>query len=117
MFLDVLELIFSCMESVIDSLKVDLFSIGSVGVSFWELIFGLFVTGIIFSFFLMPRSGSVLAGVGNLARAENRESREKSRENSRLAEKEVRRSYEYYAENRSRNEEYSARYKAERHRR
>lgn len=87
MFLDVLELIFSSMESVIDALKVDLFSIGSVGINFLEVIFGLFVTGIIFSFFLMPRSGSVLQGVGNLARSENRDAREKSRESARAATK------------------------------
>lgn len=113
MFLDVLELIFSCMETVIYSLKVDLFYIGKVGVSFWELILGLFVLGIIFSFFLAPRSGSVLQGVGNLSRSESRDSREKAR----LSEKEARLTYEYYAENRSRNEAYSARYKAEHRRR
>lgn len=67
MFLDCLELIFSSLEDVVNALDVDIFTVGTVGVSFWELILGLLVLGIIFGFFLAPRMGSGLVGVGNLA--------------------------------------------------
>ena len=98
MFLDCLEMIFSSLESVVSALDVDLFTVGTVGISLWELILGLLVLGIIFGFFLAPRSGSGLAGIGNLNRAE------KARYNN---------SYKAYEEKRFRNEQYSNRYNGE----
>ena len=66
MFLDVLDMIFDSFETVINSLKVDLFSVGGVSINLWEIILGLLVLGIIFGFFLAPRYGSGLQGVGNI---------------------------------------------------
>lgn len=65
MFLDCLELIFSSLEDVVKALDVDIFKVGTVGVSFWELILGLLVLGIIFGFFLAPRSGSGIQAISN----------------------------------------------------
>ena len=67
MFLDCLEMIFVSLESVVKSLDVDIFTVGTVGVSFWELILGLLVLGIIFGFFLAPRYGSGIQGIGRLS--------------------------------------------------
>lgn len=66
MFLDILEMIFSGVGSVISALDVGLFTVGTVSITFWELILGLLVMGIIFGFFLAPRYGSGLAGIGNI---------------------------------------------------
>lgn len=65
MFLDCLEMIFDSLESVVKALDVDIFTVGTVGVSFWELILGLLVLGIIFGFFLAPRSGSGIQAISN----------------------------------------------------
>lgn len=71
MFLDVLDMIFDNFGGVISALNVDLFKLGSVGVSFWELILGMLTVSILFGFFLAPRPGSVLGGISNSNAKEN----------------------------------------------
>ncbi len=73
MFLDCLEMIFDSLESVVKALDVDIFTVGTVGVSFWELILGLLVLGIIFGFFLAPRSGSGIQAISNENKKANSE--------------------------------------------
>lgn len=103
MFLDCLEMIFSSLESVVKALDVDIFTVGTIGVSFWELILGLLTIGIIFGFFLTPRMGSGLGGISNLNSRKNEKNEATRRE-----------SYDEYANKRARNEWYSRRYNAER---
>lgn len=103
MFLDCLDLIFSSLESVVKALDFDIFSVATVGVSLWELILGLLTIGIIFGFFLAPRMGSGLGGIGNLKSYQNQK--------NALTKSE---SYDEYANKRARNEWYSRRYNAER---
>lgn len=66
MFLEILDMIFDGVGSVVSALDVGLFTVGTVTITFWELILGLLVMGIIFGFFLAPRYGSVLQGIGNI---------------------------------------------------
>jgi len=73
MFLDCLEMIFSALESVVNALDVDIFTVGTVGISLWELILGLLVLGIIFGFFLAPRSGSGIQAISNENKKSNAE--------------------------------------------
>lgn len=73
MFLDCLEIIFSSLEDVISALDVDIFTVGTVGISFWELILGLLTIGIIFGFFLTPRAGSVIQSISNENKISNAE--------------------------------------------
>lgn len=73
MFLDCLEMIFSSLESVVKALDVDIFTVGTIGVSFWELILGLLVIGIIFGFFLTPRAGSGIQAFSNENKKANAE--------------------------------------------
>lgn len=73
MFLDCLEMIFSSLESVVKALDVDIFTVGTIGVSFWELILGLLVIGIIFGFFLTPRAGSGIQAISNENKKTNAE--------------------------------------------
>ena len=68
MFLDILELIFDNFEGVVRAFDVPLFTVGTVDISFWELLLGIFTVSIIFGFFLVPRPGSVLSAAGNLQR-------------------------------------------------
>lgn len=65
MFFEALELIFNGISSVVSALDVRLFSVGAVDITFWEVILGIFVVGLIFSFFLAPRMGSGLQGILN----------------------------------------------------
>lgn len=83
MFLSVLDMIFSGVSSVVSAYDVHLFSVGSVSVSFWELLLGLFIIGLIFGFFLVPRSGSVLQSAGNINRAKEKKERAERRQASR----------------------------------
>ncbi len=113
MFLDCLELIFSSLEAVVKALDVDIFTVGTVGVSFWELILGLLVLGIIFGFFLAPRYGSGLAGIGNINEHQNaqREKAERNAERQRQAqEKAFNDSYAGYFLNRFKRESYAYQY-------
>lgn len=99
MFLDILELVFDSFASVISSLDVELFTLGSVSITFWNLLLGLLTVGVIFGFFLVPRSGSGLGTLGNINRDVNNRRNALDRD-----------SYSYYAANRERNEAYSKRY-------
>ena len=106
MFLDCLEMIFDSLESVVNALDVDIFTVGTVGVSFWELILGLLVLGIIFGFFLAPRYGSGLAGIGNMNEFKNSQI-EKARQSQ---EKAFNDSYAGYFLNRFKRESYAYQY-------
>ena len=64
-FTEILKLIFQGIREVISAIDVDIYSTGTLGVSFWELILGILTIGVIFGFFLKPRSGSVLGSVKN----------------------------------------------------
>lgn len=109
MFLDVLEMIFVNFEGVIDALEVELFSIGSVGITFWQLLLGLLTVSILFGFFLRPRSGSVLGSVGNF----NEEAKARADRSKAVAESSHRNSYAYYKEQRDLKEGFSNRYNSE----
>lgn len=77
MFLTILDMLFGVIESVIDALKVDLFTVGSVSISFWELLLGMFTVGLLFSFFLKSRPGSgvdVARKIDKYERAQERSS-------------------------------------------
>ena len=71
MFLDVLNLIYSSLERVIEALDVPLFEVGLVSISFWELLLGMFTVTIIFGFFLRERMGSGLGTIKNVNDFEN----------------------------------------------
>ncbi len=107
MFLDILEMIFDGISAVVSAYDVDLFSVGSINISFWELILGLLIMGIIFSFFLAPRFGSGLQGIGNLVDYNS----DKKAMAKAKAEKEFNESYQGYGLRRARNEWYSQMYK------
>lgn len=62
MFLDVLDMLYDSLERIIQSLDVELFKVGFVSISFWELVLGMFTTAIIFGFFLRERMSSSLGG-------------------------------------------------------
>ncbi len=66
MFIEILNMISSGIRSVVNAIDIELFSVGSVSITLWEIILGLFVVGLIFSFFLAPRMGSGLQVIGNL---------------------------------------------------
>lgn len=102
MFLDIFDMLLDVISSVISAIDVDLFYLGSVGISLWELLLGGFTVALIFGFFLRPRMGSGLGTVGNLLRNSSA-SEERARQNS----------YENYKSNRQRNESYSSRYNQE----
>lgn len=96
MFLDILEIVFDSFSDVVSALDVDLFSVGGVGISFWNLILGLLTCGLIFGFFLVPRAGSGLGSLSNINKSDL-----KKRDSA----------------NRERNEAYNSRYNAEHGRR
>lgn len=74
MFLEVLELLYDCLDRIISALDgPSLFTVGTVSISLWELVLGFFTVSIIFSFFLRPREGSVLGSVSNNNRRNNAE--------------------------------------------
>lgn len=106
MFLDILEIVFDSFSDVVSALDVDLFSVGGVGISFWNLILGLLTCGLIFGFFLVPRAGSGLGSLSNINKSDLKK-RDSANRNS----------YEYYSANRERNEAYNSRYNAEHGRR
>lgn len=106
MFLECLEMIFDSLESVVKALDVDIFTVGTVGVSFWELILGLLTLGIIFGFFLAPRMGSGLGGIGNIN--EYQKSQREARQ--RAEEKAYNNSFMGYARNRWVKENYNYQY-------
>lgn len=66
MFLDILDMIFDSFSDVVEAYNVPLFSYGSVEITFWELILGIFTVSILFAFFLRQRSGSVFGSVENI---------------------------------------------------
>lgn len=109
MFLDILDMLFDSVENVISAFNVDLFSVGSISVSFWELILGLLTLSILFGFFLQPRYGSVLGSIGSLeanrSRAEARASAEQAKADAS--------SYDSYVSRRARNEAYASRYRTD----
>lgn len=82
MFLDIIEMIFDGVGSVVSALDVDLFSVGAISITFWEIILGLLVTGIIFSFFLAPRRGSGIQTIVNFNKAENKNSNNSNQKGS-----------------------------------
>ena len=63
MFLEILDMLYSCFERIISALDVELFEVGFVSISFWELVLGMFTTTILFGFFLRERMGSGLGAV------------------------------------------------------
>ena len=73
MFLDILELVFDSFEGVINALKVDLFTVGTVGINFWELVLGFLTIAVIFGFFLAPRAGSGIQVISNENKKANAE--------------------------------------------
>lgn len=75
MFLEVLDMLFDSLETVVSSLNVHLFSVGTVSISFWQLILGLFITSVIFGFFLKERAGSGIEGIGSYLSADDRVTR------------------------------------------
>lgn len=117
MFLDVLDMLYDSLERIIQSLDVDLFTVGLVSISFWELVLGMFTTTIIFGFFLRERMGSGLGAFTNFNDYEEvqrnsaaREAKSAEREARRSSERAHRESYEYYRERRDRNSAYSKQY-------
>lgn len=109
MFLDVLEMIFVNFEGVINALDVTLFSIGSLSVTFWQLLLGFLTVSLLFGFFLTPRSGSVLDAAGVFKD-------ERAARDARLhreADSAHRNSYAYYKEQRDLKEGFSNRYNSE----
>ena len=67
LFEDILRMIFDSFKNVVSAFDVPLFMIpgSSVSISFWELLLGFLTVGIIFGFFLKPRSGSGLQTISN----------------------------------------------------
>lgn len=117
MFLEILDLIYESLKEVINALDVPLFYIGDVDITFWEIVLGFFIVNIIFGFFLRERMGSGLGAIKIHNDFENSQRQQRMREADRdnreaynRAMSEYRQSYEYYAEKRSRNEEYARRY-------
>ncbi len=117
MFLEILDLIYESLKEVINALDVPLFYIGDVDITFWEIVLGFFVVNIIFGFFLRERMGSGLGAIKIHNDFENSQRQQRMRQADRenreaynRAMSEYRQSYEYYAEKRSRNEEYARRY-------
>lgn len=142
MFIDVLEMLFNCFESVFSSLDVPLFTYKGVEISFLYFLLAFLFLSMFFTFALVPRAGSGLGGVGNVltfmrddfnrenaeerrkqneikrqadsfARAQARAAEQSKRAQARAAEQEKRNSYEAYAERRKRNTEYFNRYNKE----
>lgn len=118
MFLELLDLIYESLKEVINALDVPLFYIGDVDITFWEIVLGFFTVNIIFGFFLRERMGSGLGAIKIHNDFENSQRQQRMRQADRenreaynRAMSEYRQSYEYYAERRSRNEEYARRYK------
>ena len=58
LFSQILRMIYDSLKSVINALDVPLFMIpnSNVDITFWELILGFLIVGIIFGFFLAPRA-------------------------------------------------------------
>ena len=67
LFNDILRMIYDSLKSVINAFDVPLFMIPGtdVDITFWELLLGFLLVGIIFGFFLAPRSGSGLQAMSN----------------------------------------------------
>ena len=105
-FTEILKLVFQGIREVISAIDVDIYSTGTIGVSFWELVLGMLTVSIIFGFFLKSRGGSVFGALGNLNEYEN----SKRAEAERQAQKEFNNSFEGYAQRRSRNEVYNYEY-------
>ena len=72
MFLDVLEMIFDGVGSVVSAYDVHLFYVGSISITFWELLLGLLVSGIIFGFFLAARRGSGIQTISNFSKQQTK---------------------------------------------
>lgn len=118
MFLDVLDLLYGVIDTIISSWdSATLFTVGDRDITFWNLLLGFFIISLIFTFFLVPRGGSVTESINNFERGANI-SRDRKYSRDRRAESDNRRaestSYETYAANRSRKEDYSRRYINER---
>ena len=68
-------MIYDSLKSVINALDVPLFMIPqtNVDITFWELILGFLIVGIIFGFFLAPRAGSGIQTMSNEHKKANAE--------------------------------------------
>lgn len=75
LFNDVLRMIYDSLKSVINALDVPLFIIpnSNVDITFWELLLGFVLVGVIFGFFLAPRPGSGLQTMSNENKKANAE--------------------------------------------
>lgn len=75
LFSQILRMIYDSLKSVINALKVPLFIVPGteVDITFWELILGFLLVGIIFGFFLAPRAGSGLQATSNENKKANAE--------------------------------------------
>ena len=82
MFIDVLEMIFDCFESVVSSLNVPLFHFKESEVNFIWLLVSFLVLNLLFTFFLVPRAGSGLGGIRNTVSFIQSESRKNSKDSS-----------------------------------
>lgn len=75
MFIQVLDMIFGCFESVFDSLNIPFFTYKGVEISFLHLLLSFLVLSVFFTFALVPRAGSGLGGIRNISSYIQRESR------------------------------------------
>lgn len=83
-FLNVLEFIFSNLSEVVSALDSDtLFSLGSVNITFWNLILGGLICFIIFGFFLRNRGGSAWDTASNILNYENKKEQARIRQENR----------------------------------